>query len=437
MMKDIDNRLICSDEKKNKIIATRSQTRLRRQNQIVKSYELKIVEKRLNKRQHEELDMLFVEGKWFYNHVLNLNRQGQRLSDISSTTIKTIERFDKDRNPIQSELKYLSASQKQAILARMVSNQMTIIQLVKRGHQKFGNLQFKSELNCIPLKQYGQTYSFKSENKVKIQGIHGKVLVRGTHQLVNVDEYANANLIKKPDGYYLKVTCYINKDSLPKSTTNGMEIGLDFGIKTNITTSEGEKLDVSVEESERLKMLQRKLQRQTKGSNNRYKTIKQIRRQYLKLTNKKKDKANKIVHKLKQYDCIVIQDEQLNKWHQKKVDENGKDKNKVMRRIVQHSCMGLIKSKLINLPQTVVLDKYIPTTKWCPRCHKLNELSLNDRTYKCECGYQEDRDIHSAQNMLNIKNLVLNSNLVPTEHREVTLMEFNNSVKETGLRTQK
>ena len=72
-----------------------------------------------------------------------------------------------------------------------------------------------------------------------------------------------------------------------------------------------------------------------------------------------------------------------------------------------------------------MIDKYIPTTKWCPRCHKLNELSLNDRTYKCECGYQEDRDVHSAMNMLNIKNLVFSKlNLVPTEHREVKREEF-------------
>ena len=139
-------------------------------------------------------------------------------------------------------------------------------------------------------------------------------MVRGCHQLSDAVEYANANLIKKPDGYYLKVTCYIDKNSLPKATTNGKEIGLDFGIKTNITTSDGEKLDVSVEESERLKMLQRKLQRQKKGSNNRYKTIKAIRRQYQKLTNKKKDKANKIVHMLKQYDTIVMQDEQISSW---------------------------------------------------------------------------------------------------------------------------
>ena len=76
-MKENDNRLVCSDEKKNKIKMTKSQTALRRQNQIVKVYECKIVEKRLNKRQHEELDMLFVEGKWFYNHILNLKKNGQ------------------------------------------------------------------------------------------------------------------------------------------------------------------------------------------------------------------------------------------------------------------------------------------------------------------------------------------------------------------------
>ena len=275
-------------------------------------------------------------------------------------------------------------------------------------------MQFKSELNCIPLKQYGNSYVFKSANKVRISGISGKIRVRTGGQLDNVDELANANLLKKSDGYYLKVTCYINKNKICPIKRNGKEIGLDFGIKTNITTSEGEKLDVSVEESERLKKLQVKLGNQKKGSNRRYNTIKKIRRQYQKLTNKKRDKANKIVHMLKQYDTIVIQDEQLSEWQ----------KTKGMGRTIQHSCMGMIKSKLMKLDNVIILGKYIPTTKWCPCCHKLNELSLNDRTYKCECGYEQDRDIHAAQNMLNIKNLVEKNisvdsrkRIVPTEHR--------------------
>ena len=129
------------------------------------------------------------------------------------------------------------------------------------------------------------------------------------------DELANANLVKRADGYYLKVTTYINKENFKKIKTNGKEIGLDFGIKTNITTSGGEKLDVSVEESERLKMLQRELFRRAKGSNNRYKTIKLLQREYQKLSYKKQDKVNKLVHKFKQYDCIVFQDEQVANWH--------------------------------------------------------------------------------------------------------------------------
>ena len=116
-------------------------------------------------------------------------------------------------------------------------------------------MKFKSKLNCIPLKQYGTTYSFKSFNKVKIQGISGRILLRTGNQLQIADELANANLISKPDGYYLKVTAFINKENWKEAKKNGKEIGLDFGIKTSITTSEGEKLDVSVEESERLKTL--------------------------------------------------------------------------------------------------------------------------------------------------------------------------------------
>ena len=53
-MKDIvDKRFVCSDEKKAKLRLARLETVARRANQIVKVYELKIVEKRLNKKQKE------------------------------------------------------------------------------------------------------------------------------------------------------------------------------------------------------------------------------------------------------------------------------------------------------------------------------------------------------------------------------------------------
>lgn len=412
-MQKIDNRLQCSDEKKSKIKASKQATALRRQHQVCKVYECKIVEKRLNNKQREELKMLFVEGKWFYNHILSMKKNGIKLNNINTTSIKDVKHFDKDGNEVVSQIQCLSSQQKQAIVARMISNEKTILSLIKNKFQNHGQLQFKSELSCIPLKQYGNTYTFKSANKVRISGISGTLLVRTGEQLQIADELANANLVKKPDGYYLKVTTFINKENFKEQKKNGKEIGLDFGIKTNITTSEGEKLDVSVGESDRLKRLQREMFRRVKGSNNRHKTIKLIQREYQKLSNRKQDKANKIISNLKKYDRIYMQDEQLNNWHKGLFGKQ-----------IQHSCLGTVKAKLKILPQTVILDKWIPTTKLCPDCGKLLDLSLANRIVECSCGHVEDRDIHSAKNMIFISKACFKDNYVPTEHREITLTEF-------------
>ena len=282
---------------------------------------------------------MFVEGKRFYNHVLNIHQNNISLKDINTTKIKSVDYLTKDKKKVSYKLDVIGSQMKQSIITRMILNEKTIMTLVKKGLQKHGNLKFKSELICIPLKQYGTTYKFKSFNKVKIQGISGRILLRTGNQLQIADELANANLISKPDGYYLKVTAFINKENWKEAKKNGKEIGLDFGIKTSITTSEGEKLDVQVEESERLKKLQREMFRRVKGSSNRHKTIKLIQREYQKLSNKNQDKANKIVSKLKQYDRIYMQDEQIANWQKGRFGKQ-----------VQHSCMGAVKAKLKALP---------------------------------------------------------------------------------------
>jgi len=117
---------------------------------------------------------------------------------------------------------------------------------------------------------------------------------------------------------------------------------------------------------------------------------------------------------MKAYDRIYIQDEQIANWHKGLFGKQ-----------IQHSCLGIVKAKLKLLPQIVVLDKWIPTTKLCPKCGTVNQyITLADRTVVCGCGYQEDRDIHSAKNMIFIAKSCFENNLIPTEHREITLTEF-------------
>lgn len=127
-----------------------------------------------------------------------------------------------------------------------------------------------------------------------------------------------------------------------------------------------------------------------KGSKNWLRKVGQIRKEYQKITNRKNDLANKIVYEFNQYQTIVIQDEQLQNWHR-----NGHGK------AVQHSVLGRVKAKLLQNPNVVVLGKTVPTTKLCTKCGVWHdEIKVWDRTFKCDCGIEMDRDIHAAQNMV-------------------------------------
>ena len=92
----------------------------------------------------------------------------------------------------------------------------------------------------------------------------------------------------------------------------------------------------------------------------------------------------------KKYKIICIQDENIKGWHEKWFGKQ-----------VQHSILGGIMSDLKRKSHTLSLvDRYFPTTQLCPACNKRNEeLTLNDRTFTCQCGYHEDRDIHAAKNI--------------------------------------
>ena len=97
-----------TEEEKAKIRASKQKTALRHSSMDVKVYELKIVEKRLNKLQKEQLELLFLEGKWFYNYILSEKKKREvPLNLINPTNFKDILKLDKDRNEVSYTLKNL------------------------------------------------------------------------------------------------------------------------------------------------------------------------------------------------------------------------------------------------------------------------------------------------------------------------------------------
>lgn len=97
-----------TEEEKAKIRASKQATALRHSSMDAKVYELKFVEKRLNKQQKEALDLLFLEGKWFYNHLLSEKKKREiPLNLIKPTDFKDIVKRDKDGHEVSYVLKNL------------------------------------------------------------------------------------------------------------------------------------------------------------------------------------------------------------------------------------------------------------------------------------------------------------------------------------------
>ena len=374
---------------KNERIRTKGKlTREKRKSQVCRVYRVKIDVSHLNEQQKLHLKMLFVEAKWLYNDALTFINNDHDINEYDTKT-RIVHGLDKDRQPVTHELEYLSAQMRQGVISGIKAN-MKGLAALRDHNRKTGRLRYKSECRSINLTQYVHTHRFYDEYHIGLQGFRGRIKINGANQFWNIPglELADAKLLNLPDGYYLAITTFQDKGGEQKKYKS--PVGIDFGIKTSITTSEGKKYHVMIGEGERLKKIQRQMMRRKKGSSNRYKAKKLLRLEYQKLDNRKRDAANKIVHELLEHEKVYMQDENLTGWHKG-----------ILGRQVQHSILGLIKSKLIRHERVVVLPKNVPTTKYCPNCGNIRrEITLSDRIYRCECGYEADRDIHAAKNMI-------------------------------------
>ena len=374
------------EERNCKIKESSKATRERHSNMDCCVVSVKIQENRLSKAKLGKLIRFFLEAKWLYNAIIA--SETLTLEDTSIVKIKVKDTFE------EREIKNLSAQMKQSIVDSTKTNVSNLSKAKKSG-LKVGKLQFKKECNEVNLKQYGHTHAVKGKNKIRIEKI-GVLVVNGLEQ-INLDEveFANAKLIQKPSGFYINLTVYSNKQQ--EISTEKEVIGLDMGIKDQLTFSNGVKVNFYVEESEQLKGLMRKLSRQHKGSNQYKRTLNRIKRIYEHLNNKKNDVANKLNSVLNKNYIVCFQDELLNQWKRKK----SKRKFSFGRK-VQHGILGRVKDKLKKNSTNVMLESSVPTTQTCPECGCLTKHSLDKRKYHCNhCGFENlDRDIHSANMMV-------------------------------------
>ena len=375
-------------------------TRARRAKMECFTRKIKIDRSHLNNKQKEAIARLFLECKWLVNScIANERFDNDYLKELDGKVqVKTPSGLE------ERPFLVLGGQLSQSVIKGLKDNLRALSKLKSKG-KKVGRLRYRKQVTMVNFPQYSKSHKInRKKNRIRLANIPGWMRVRGLDQLPENAEFANCKLLDRPDGLFIVITCYIDKQ--PQDFTPGTSIGVDMGVKTHLTFSNGTKIDAQVEESERAKGLRRKISRQKTGSNNRAKTMHRLEKVLEKDANKREDIANKIVHELLKNETVYYQDEQVHDWFKKQ------GRIKAGKRL-QGSILGRVKAKLERSPRAIMLDRYLATTATCI-CGCKTKHEPDKRTFVCSaCGYTDDRDIHAAKNMIRLGQSI---NAPATEH---------------------
>ncbi len=230
--------------------------------------------------------------------------------------------------------------------------------------------------------------------RLKLSGI-GRIAVRWHRPIEG--QIKTLRISKKAGKWFASFSCVVAEPTPLPAT--GTDVGIDVGLASLITTSEGEQVAHPrfYRKAQRtLRVCQRRVARRKKGGKNRRKAVVMLQRQHERVANQRKDYLNKLAHDLVQrHDRIALEDLTITCMVHGNLAKSILDAG--WGYLVQR-----LHDKAASAGRVVVLVDPRGTSKTCSGCGATFEgLTLADRWVTCGCGVSLDRDHNAA---INIKN---------------------------------
>ena len=180
----------------------------------------------------------------------------------------------------------------------------------------------------------------------------------------------------------------------------GPVVGVDLGVKSLATCSDGTVMPNPRHLKRRLKKLKRLhrvVSRRKKGSKNRKKAARKLAKLYRKVANQRNNTLHQVTTRLaKTKSVIVIED----------LNVSGMLKNHHLAQAIADVGFYEFKRQLVYKAlwygsKVILASRWEPSSKTCSGCGWLKEdLTLADRTFHCkQCGLVMDRDLNAAINL--------------------------------------
>ena len=200
---------------------------------------------------------------------------------------------------------------------------------------------------------------------------------------------------RKASGWYANIT--VEGSVVPKVAIQ-TAVGVDVGLESFLTTSEGDKVENPrhLRHAENaLKKTQRHLSRRKKGSHRRAKQVKLLAKQHEHVANQRRDFHHKTAHRLfSKYDAVVVEGLTI---------DNMK-RNHYLAKSISDAGWGNFRfalgSKAENAGKHWLKVPPHGTSQICSGCGAIVKKSLSTRIHQCDCGLTLDRDHNAAINIL-------------------------------------
>ena len=206
---------------------------------------------------------------------------------------------------------------------------------------------------------------------------------------------------KTPTGKYFISILVETEDAIPNKAPidENKAVGVDLGIKTFATLSDGTEIQnpkYLKKALKKLKRLQRSVSRKKKGSNSRKKAVKLLARQYEKVTNKRKDFLHKTSkYLIDRYDTICLET----------LSASNMMKNHNLAQALSDISISTFNAYMDYKAEwygknIIRIGQFDPSSKMCSCGYIHRGLKLSDRVWVCPaCGSVNQRDLLAAQNI--------------------------------------
>lgn len=344
------------------------------------------------KKQLKALEITLEECRWLYNSTLAYRKEAWEHEQRNASWYESKARIPLLKNERPS-LKFVHSQVLQNVTERVELAMQAFFRRVKQGEQPgYPRFKGKGHYDSFTLTQSG--FSITHDHRVCLSKIGSIQMVyhrpiKGKIKTLTVRRSSTGK-------WYASFSVACEPERLPELPT---QVGIDVGLKTFATLSDGHEIDnprFFRNEEKQLVRVQRRHSKLAKGTPERRKHRKVVARVHERIRFKRDNFTHQESRSIADsYGIIAVEDLHTNRMMH----------NHCLAKSIADAAWSQFFDKLSHKAEEAgrVFIKVNPayTSQTCSKCGHRQNMPLSERTFKCPCCHLSiDRDLNASKNIL-------------------------------------